>query len=273
MNPLRLGTVCAVIDADGQVLFSLRGDLGIWSLPGGRLDYGETLAQAAAREVREESGVEAVITRPVGLHYWTGWNRLNALYAAQAVGGTLHGRTAETRDNRFFPPDALPVGLGGDQARDALALHPQPILRMIDTPLAERRAIRRRLRRRYLVNLLRGRPEPRFARFTVEAVAVIRTGGDARLLAIGGHGRAALPRLTCNGDSAPWDALTRACTPFLSVPPVFTWSGLLEAPDQRRLTFVFAATVPQEVVRAPAGWRETSTFTGADIAALNARWS
>lgn len=273
MNPLRLGTVCAVTDGGGQVLFSLRGDLGIWSLPGGRLDYGETLAQAAAREVHEETGVEAVITRPVGLYYWAGWNRLNVLYAAQAVGGTLHGRTAETRANRFFAPDALPAGHGGDQARDALALHAKPVLRVIDTPLAERRAIRRQLRRRYVVNLLRGRPEPRFARFTVEAVAVIRSRDDARLLAIGGHGRDALPRIICGGESSPWNALAQTCQPYLSISPEFTWSGLLEAPDKRRLTFIFVATVPQTAVRGSAGWRDSSGFTGAEAAALDARLS
>ncbi len=47
-----------------RVLLAKRGfapGLGLWSLPGGRVEPGETLAEAAAREVREEVNVEADI--------------------------------------------------------------------------------------------------------------------------------------------------------------------------------------------------------------------
>lgn len=54
----------AAVFRGGRVLLAKRGfapGLGLWSLPGGRVEAGETVAEAAAREVREEVGTEAEI--------------------------------------------------------------------------------------------------------------------------------------------------------------------------------------------------------------------
>lgn len=52
----------AAVFRDGKVLIAKRGmPPHLWSLPGGRVEWGETLEEAAAREVREETGVEAEI--------------------------------------------------------------------------------------------------------------------------------------------------------------------------------------------------------------------
>lgn len=54
----------AAVFRDGRVLLAKRGfapGLGLWSLPGGRVEPGETLAEAAVREVMEEVGVRAEV--------------------------------------------------------------------------------------------------------------------------------------------------------------------------------------------------------------------
>lgn len=56
--------VSAAIFRDGRVLLAQRAGrplAGRWSLPGGRVEAGERLAEAAAREVREEVGLDIAI--------------------------------------------------------------------------------------------------------------------------------------------------------------------------------------------------------------------
>jgi 8-oxo-dGTP diphosphatase len=55
-----VGIVAAARTADGRWLLVRRTDTGEWALPGGTLEWGETLRSAVAREVREEAGVDEV---------------------------------------------------------------------------------------------------------------------------------------------------------------------------------------------------------------------
>lgn len=65
-----LVAVCVIpILADGRIVLMRRRDSGLWGLPGGLVDWGETLIIAAQRELKEETGLTiADVGRLVGVY-------------------------------------------------------------------------------------------------------------------------------------------------------------------------------------------------------------
>ena len=62
--------VGAVIVRDGSILMVRRGRepaRGLWSIPGGRLERGESIADAVRREVREETGLDVEVGGLLGV--------------------------------------------------------------------------------------------------------------------------------------------------------------------------------------------------------------
>jgi len=57
-----------VVNDTGQVLLIRRTDNDNWALPGGAMDLGESLLDAARRETAEETGVQVQITGLVGIY-------------------------------------------------------------------------------------------------------------------------------------------------------------------------------------------------------------
>ena len=65
-----LAVGAAVCRDDGRVLIVQRGNppsKGVWTVPGGVVQLGERMADAAAREVREECGIEIAVGEVVGV--------------------------------------------------------------------------------------------------------------------------------------------------------------------------------------------------------------
>jgi ADP-ribose pyrophosphatase YjhB (NUDIX family) len=69
--PQRIPCVGAVVrDDDGRLLLVRRANepgRGLWSVPGGRVEAGETAEQAVVREVAEETGLQVVVTGLAGV--------------------------------------------------------------------------------------------------------------------------------------------------------------------------------------------------------------
>ncbi len=119
----KLDVRAAVFDRSGRVLLVRERVDGAWAMPGGWADVGESLAEGAVREVREESGYDVVIDRLLGLYERERWGHpplpfftLKAVLAAHVVGGAP-ATSSETDEVGWFARDALPpLSLGRNSA-------------------------------------------------------------------------------------------------------------------------------------------------------------
>jgi ADP-ribose pyrophosphatase YjhB (NUDIX family) len=118
-NPKPVACVIAR-EPDGHVWLARRGHepgLGRWSMPGGFVDLGERVEDAARREVREELQVDAEIGALIGVYSSPDDRIVLIVYAA-----TLHGEptpTDEAPEVRAFAPGEIPwdeLGFWSDAA-------------------------------------------------------------------------------------------------------------------------------------------------------------
>lgn len=108
-----LGIGVAILDGS-RVLLTQREDFRAWCLPGGALDPGESIAQTAVREAREEVGLEISIQRLVGIYSIPGGpngGSHDIIFAGQQVGGKLAPDPDEVFAAGWFGLDDLPEPL------------------------------------------------------------------------------------------------------------------------------------------------------------------
>jgi 8-oxo-dGTP diphosphatase len=67
-NSIRPATAVALFNTRGELLLLHRKDNDKWTMPGGTLDFGESLTHCATREVLEETGLQIRITGLIGTY-------------------------------------------------------------------------------------------------------------------------------------------------------------------------------------------------------------
>lgn len=114
--PISPGAAAVVFDPDRRILFMKRAHSEYWSLPGGRLDLGESAQDCCVREMFEETGLETRIVRLIALntdpgrvvHYPDGniHQSFVACFEAEVIGGALKV-SHESEAFRWCGPDEI----------------------------------------------------------------------------------------------------------------------------------------------------------------------
>jgi 8-oxo-dGTP diphosphatase len=81
--------------------------LGRWVFPGGYVDRGESVADAAIRETKEESNLDVRLCSLLNIYSYPGSPNVVVVYAAEVVGGELQA-CDESDDARIFAPAQIP---------------------------------------------------------------------------------------------------------------------------------------------------------------------
>ncbi|WP_018922680.1 NUDIX domain-containing protein [Salsuginibacillus kocurii] len=128
IDEVKAAVAVVILNEENHVLLQKRADVGRWGLPSGHIEPGETVSEAAVREVKEETNVDITIHKLIGVYsdpesqafaYPNGKvvHFITTCFLAQIVGGDLRCNSSESEDVQFFERHCLPKNL--------LTMHPK----------------------------------------------------------------------------------------------------------------------------------------------------
>jgi 8-oxo-dGTP pyrophosphatase MutT (NUDIX family) len=133
------GVAAVIVNDRGEVLLQRRSDDGRWGLPGGAMEPGEEPAETLVREVLEETGLEVVPERIVGVYsgpdflvrYGNGDEAVivSITFACRPGRGEPQVNDDESLEIRYFALDALPPMEPRHLTRIADAIRNDPFAR------------------------------------------------------------------------------------------------------------------------------------------------
>jgi 8-oxo-dGTP diphosphatase len=105
-----LGAFAIITDAENRILWCLRSDYNIWNLPGGSVENGEAPWDCVIREVKEETGLEIVVEKLIGIYSKPQEHDLVFSYKCRVVAGDLQ-INEEAKEIEYFNLDRLPPNI------------------------------------------------------------------------------------------------------------------------------------------------------------------
>ncbi|MGH3623090.1 MAG: NUDIX hydrolase [Sciscionella sp.] len=128
-NSIAVAVSAFIQNDQGRILMIRRSDNGLYSIPGGQLELGETLAHTAVREVKEETGIDCEVTGLIGVysdpHHTIAYDdgevrqQFSICFRARPTGGQLR-TSSESKEVLWVDPTEL----------DTLNIHPTLRLRI-----------------------------------------------------------------------------------------------------------------------------------------------
>lgn len=100
--PKHIVSAATIVLNENQEILLIKGPRRGWEMPGGQVEEGESLKEAAIRETMEESGIEVEITRFCGMFQNVERSICNTLFLASPIGGKPT-TSPESLEVGFFP--------------------------------------------------------------------------------------------------------------------------------------------------------------------------
>ena len=136
----RIG-VFAVIEREGRYLLARRRDIGWWNLAGGGLEFGESVEEGLAREVREEIGATITVERLIGVYSKPRKNEIVLAFLCRLTDDSpAPGLSDEVSEVAWFLPNEFPTEVlpkHRQRLDDALLGRPEAVIRAQTTSTEE----------------------------------------------------------------------------------------------------------------------------------------
>ncbi len=122
IKEIRPGVAVIIFNEKNHVLLQKRADVGLWGIPSGHVEPGETISNAAVREVFEETGLHIKLLRLIGVYsdpesqifkYPDGriTHFVTCCFQGEIKGGKISCESPESLEVRFFPTSTLPSNI------------------------------------------------------------------------------------------------------------------------------------------------------------------